>query len=53
MLRVKKVSKFLKIDVNILVTTYKMWSDILVCYINIIEELNGEILDSYYGENYF
>ena len=48
-----ELSKFLKIDINILVTTYKIWSDILGCYINIIEELDSEILDSYYGENYF
>lgn len=47
------ISKFLKINVTILSTVSKMWSDTLNCYVNIIEELNDEILDSYYGENYF
>lgn len=48
-----ELSKFLKIGVIDLLTVSKMWSDILNCYINIIEELSDEILDSYYGENYF
>lgn len=48
-----EISKFLKINVNNLITSSKMWSDTLNCYINIIEELDCEILDSYYGENYF
>lgn len=48
-----EIAKVLKIDVNLLLTVSKMWSDILGCYVSIIEELDSEILDSYYGENYF
>jgi predicted GIY-YIG superfamily endonuclease len=47
------ISKFLKVDIQHLTTSNKMWNNDLDCYFNIMEELDNEILDSYYGENYF
>lgn len=47
------ISKFIKIDIQHLTICNKMWSSILNCYFSIIEELDEDILNSYYGENYF